>query len=197
MRPARRGWLVVIRPAGFYHRTPTGHNAATFEDALDRVHDGPFIIEWVTKLSLALARLHAQQRTPIDAILVDLTLPDSQGLATFNRLFVQASGISIMTLSELALLFIDLDNVKDINDSLDHNIGDQLLQAVALRLCSCLRSADTLSPSGGDEFVVLLEQNHSEEDATRTAEKIREALASTVEIAQQTLHISASIGIST
>ncbi|MBP8203900.1 MAG: GGDEF domain-containing protein [Pseudomonas sp.] len=151
----------------------------------------------MTKLSLALARLHAQQRTPIDAILVDLTLPDSQGLATFNRLFVQASGISIMTLSELALLFIDLDNVKDINDSLDHNIGDQLLQAVALRLCSCVRSADTLSPSGGDEFVVLLEQNHSEEDATRTAEKIREALASTVEIAQQTLHISASIGIST
>ncbi|MGE6790527.1 putative bifunctional diguanylate cyclase/phosphodiesterase [Pseudomonas guineae] len=389
--------------------TANSDDAATLDKVLDRAHDGPFCIEWVTRLSLALERLRLKEPVAIDAILVDLALPDSQGLATFSQLFALAPGIPIMTLSELdadqqtaeairlgaqgslskghfgsalvpqalrniirrkaveealfvekarliitlnsisdavigtdlhgnvdylnsaaeqmtgwlqadaqnqpidsvmrlvndqtrapvtnpifkvlqddackllatgtilirrdgsesaiedsaapihdsaghlkgavmvfhdiaaahaitekmahqaqhdsltnlpnrsllndritqaiglaerhnselALLFLDLDNFKHINDSLGHCIGDQLLQAVALRLCSCVRSSDTVSRMGGDEFVVLLSQNHSAEDAAHTAEKILESLAATFVIAQQQLFITASIGIST
>lgn len=388
--------------------TSNTHDASVLENALENAHDGPYSIEWVTRLSLALERLQAPQRATIDAILVDLALPDSKGLATFSALFAQAPSIPIMTLShldfdqetedaillgaqgslskghfgsalvpqalrniilrkaveealfveksrlaitlnsisdavigtdlegnvdylnaaaermtgwsleeaqkqpidnvmrlvntqtreqvhnpifhvlrddtckllaagtilirrdnsesaiedsaapihdsagrlkgavmvfhdmtaahamtekmahqaqhdsltnlpnrtllndritqaialaerhssDLALLFLDLDNFKHINDSLGHGIGDQLLQAVALRLIECVRSSDTVSRLGGDEFVVLLSQSHSAEDAARTAEKILETLAAPFDIAQQQLHISASIGIS-
>ncbi|WAC43432.1 EAL domain-containing protein [Pseudomonas sp. SL4(2022)] len=389
--------------------TSNSHDAATLEEALQRAQDGPFSIEWVTRLSIAMERLRADNAVTIDAILVDLHLPDSQGLATFTALFALVPGIPIMTLSELdadqqtseairqgaqgclykdyfnnalvpqalrniilrkaveealfvektrlaitlnsisdavigtdlhgqvdylnaaaermtgwqladaqkqpierimclvhsktrepvanpvvkvlqdntckllaagtllirrdgsestiedsaapihdsagrlkgavmvfhditaahamtekmthlaqhdsltnlpnrallndrigqaialaerhngqlALLFLDLDNFKHINDSLGHSVGDQLLQAVALRLSDCVRGSDTVSRLGGDEFVVLLGESHSAEDAARTAEKILEALASTYVIADQQLHISASIGIST
>ena len=389
--------------------TSNTHDAATLEEALERTQDGPFSLEWMTRLSPALERLQTQKKQTIDAILVDLNLPDSQGLATFNELFALVPGIPIMTLSELdadqqtaeaircgaqgslskghfgsallpqalrnvilrkkveealfvekarlvitlnsisdavvgtnlqgnvdylnsaaedmtgwkldeaqgkpidsvmclvngttrepvanpilkvlkddackvlasgtvlirrdgsesaiedsaapihdsagrlkgavmvfhdmtaahamtkkmahqaqhdaltnlpnrallndriyqaialaersgsslALLFLDLDNFKHINDSLGHGVGDQLLQAVALRLSDCVRSSDTVSRLGGDEFVVLLSESQSAEDAARTAEKILSTLAASFSIGQQQLHITASIGIST
>ncbi|WP_339906267.1 PAS domain S-box protein, partial [Pseudomonas guineae] len=81
--------------------TANSDDAATLDKVLDRAHDGPFCIEWVTRLSLALERLRLKEPVAIDAILVDLALPDSQGLATFSQLFALAPGIPIMTLSEL------------------------------------------------------------------------------------------------
>ncbi len=78
---------------------------------------------------------------------------------------------------QLAMLFMDLDRFKHINDSLGHAVGDQLLQSVARRLVSCMRHSDTVSRQGGDEFVVLLSTIKHAGDAAFSAQKILAALA--------------------
>jgi diguanylate cyclase (GGDEF)-like protein len=95
-----------------------------------------------------------------------------------------------------ALLFLDLDKFKHINDSLGHAVGDQLLQAVSQRLVQCVRSSDTVSRHGGDEFVILLANERRPEDAALAAEKILVALSTPFPIEGQQLHTSTSIGIS-
>jgi len=95
-----------------------------------------------------------------------------------------------------AVLFLDLDRFKHINDSLGHGVGDKLLQSVAQRLVACLRGSDTVSRQGGDEFVVLLSEIEHAQDAALSAEKMLLALAAPHTIAEKELHITASIGIS-
>lgn len=95
-----------------------------------------------------------------------------------------------------AVMLIDLDNFKDINDSLGHHAGDELLVTVAKRLTEVLRLTDTISRMGGDEFTVLLDQILSEDDAIVAAKKVLEGLAKPIRIGGETLSISASIGIS-
>ena len=96
----------------------------------------------------------------------------------------------------LAILFLDLDGFKHVNDSLGHVVGDQLLQSVAKRLESCVRAPDTLSRQGGDEFVVLLQEVQHPEDAANTASRLLTAVARTHVIGHRELHITASIGAS-
>jgi diguanylate cyclase (GGDEF)-like protein/PAS domain S-box-containing protein len=96
----------------------------------------------------------------------------------------------------LAVLFVDLDHFKHINDSLGHLIGDQLLRAVALRITPCVRSSDTVSRQGGDEFIVLLPEISHEEDAALIADKIRLAVLEPYTIANHLLHLTASVGVS-
>lgn len=98
--------------------------------------------------------------------------------------------------TQVAVLFLDLDNFKHINDSLGHAIGDQLLQSVALRLSACVRSSDTVSRQGGDEFVVLVTEDKNAENAALTADKILTALAAPHIIDEHELHVTTSIGIS-
>lgn len=98
--------------------------------------------------------------------------------------------------SRMAVLFIDLDRFKTINDSLGHAIGDAVLQAASDRLKTLLRQEDTLSRLGGDEFVVLLEDLGDGQNAANVAEKIIHALEKVLVIGNYPLHISASIGIS-
>jgi len=98
--------------------------------------------------------------------------------------------------AQLAVLFLDLDHFKHINDSLGHPIGDQLLKAVVLRLVACVRASDTVSRQGGDEFVVLLSEIEHPEDAAFIAEKMRAAVMVPYSIAKHDLHLSVSIGIS-
>ena len=95
----------------------------------------------------------------------------------------------------LALLFIDLDNFKQVNDNLGHASGDQLLQQVAQRLRQCLRASDTVARFGGDEFVILLEGSADGAQVSGIAEKIRQVLRLPVELAQSRLSVQASIGI--
>ena len=95
----------------------------------------------------------------------------------------------------LALLFIDLDRFKLVNDSLGHPVGDRLLQAVARRLLTCTRAADTVARIGGDEFVVLLGDLDRPETARHVAQKVLEALAEPVTLDGHSLQVTPSIGI--
>jgi len=97
--------------------------------------------------------------------------------------------------SSFALLFLDVDRFKQINDSLGHSIGDRLLQAIALRLTDCVRESDTVSRQGGDEFVLMLIDISGTRDATVCAEKICETLRLPFILDAHELHVSASIGI--
>jgi len=97
--------------------------------------------------------------------------------------------------TNLAVMFLDLDRFKTINDTLGHPVGDQLLQAVAKRLSGCLREGDTVSRWGGDEFTLLLPQITSAEDIAKAAQRIIEALRPAFLLAGHELYISSSIGI--
>jgi diguanylate cyclase (GGDEF)-like protein/PAS domain S-box-containing protein len=96
----------------------------------------------------------------------------------------------------LAVLFLDLDRFKHVNDSLGHVIGDTLLQSVARRLAACVRSSDTVSRQGGDEFVVLLSEIEHGDAAASSAQKVIAALVAPHEVAGHQLHVTVSIGIS-
>jgi diguanylate cyclase (GGDEF)-like protein/PAS domain S-box-containing protein len=96
----------------------------------------------------------------------------------------------------LAVLFLDLDGFKHINDSLGHPTGDRLLQSVARRLVECVRASDTVSRQGGDEFVVLLSEGAHWVDAAIVARRMLQAVAESHSIDQRDLHITTSIGVS-
>ncbi|MBU0689818.1 MAG: EAL domain-containing protein [Gammaproteobacteria bacterium] len=98
--------------------------------------------------------------------------------------------------SKLAMLFIDLDHFKHINDSLGHDIGDELLKQVSDRLKVCLRRTDTLARQGGDEFIALITDIGSETEASFVAEKMIAACAAGFEVNGHLLHVTPSIGIS-
>jgi diguanylate cyclase (GGDEF)-like protein/PAS domain S-box-containing protein len=96
---------------------------------------------------------------------------------------------------KVAVLFLDLDNFKVINDSLGHEVGDRLLVAVGERLRRCLRPEDSLARFGGDEFIILLEDIDTPKDFTRVIERIVEALESPFTIARQEIFATISIGV--
>jgi diguanylate cyclase (GGDEF)-like protein/PAS domain S-box-containing protein len=96
----------------------------------------------------------------------------------------------------VAVMFLDLDRFKNVNDTLGHAVGDDLLKHVAERLASVVRAVDTVSRLGGDEFVIVLHELLSPDDAVQVAEKILNALASVVSIGGHQLRATTSIGIS-
>ncbi len=112
-----------------------------------------------------------------------------------NDLFMQALLTAKRHNTVLAVLYLDLDRFKHINDSLGHAVGDRLLQAVALRLTECVRASDTVCRLGGDEFVIVLSEVAHAEDAAVCAEKILESLRVPNVIEGHEIHISSSIGI--
>jgi len=108
----------------------------------------------------------------------------------------QSIKISARDNQQMAILFLDLDRFKTINDSLGHIIGDLLLQEVASRIHKTLREHDTVSRNGGDEFVVVLEKLKSYNEAIGVAKKVIESLTAPFNIHSHGIHIGASIGIS-
>ena len=118
-----------------------------------------------------------------------------------NRMFLndrvgQAISLAKRNGKKVAVLFLDLDGFKHINDLLGHAIGDKLLQSVAKRLVDCIRGSDTVSRQGGDEFVILLLELEHAEDAAITAKRMLQAVAEGHAVDQHELHVTASIGVS-
>ncbi len=108
----------------------------------------------------------------------------------------QAITLAPRHMKKVAVLFLDLDGFKHINDSLGHPVGDKLLQSIARRLVDCVRNSDTVSRQGGDEFVVLLSEVERAEDAAITARRMLQAVAEAHSIDQHDLHVTTSIGAS-
>jgi diguanylate cyclase (GGDEF)-like protein len=113
-----------------------------------------------------------------------------------NDRFNQAIASAQRHRTKVALLFLDLDGFKHINDSLGHPIGDKLLQSISKRLVDSVRASDTVSRQGGDEFILLLLDVQHPEDTNGVARKILEAVADPHLIDDHNIHVTASIGIS-
>ena len=124
-------------------------------------------------------------------------LTDLPNRLLLNDRLSQAISLARRNCSQLAVLFLDLDGFKHINDSLGHSVGDKLLQSVAERLSACVRKSDTVTRQGGDEFVILLSEVTHAADAAIIAEKIIAELKRAHRIGKDRLRISASIGLST
>ena len=123
-------------------------------------------------------------------------LTDLPNRALLNDRLRQALAQAKRDRTKLAILFIDLDRLKPVNDTLGHDVGDLLLMEVALRLRSVMtRKVDTVARLGGDEFVVLLPRINKESDAETVAERILLALRQPFKADQHTIRISASIGV--
>jgi diguanylate cyclase (GGDEF)-like protein/PAS domain S-box-containing protein len=164
-------------------------SAAPIHDRTGRVTGGVIVFHDVTTSRAIVGEMkHLAEHDVLTDLPNRLLLKDriAQAVAAANR-----NG------SQVAVMFIDLDQFKHINDSLGHAIGDKLLQSVAGRLISCVRGSDTVSRQGGDEFVVLLSEIRHATDAGIMARKIIAALAASHAVAQHNLHVTVSIGVST
>src|SRR3984885_4426091 len=177
---------ILVRRDGF--RTP-------IEDSVAPIHDrqGQATGAVIVFRDVSVARAMAQQLAHSAEHDFLTGLPNRMLL---NDRVTQAITLAPRHLKKVAVLFMDLDGFKHINDSLGHPIGDQLLQSIAKRLVDCVRVSDTVSRQGGDEFVVLLAQAEHSEDAATIANRILRAVAEPHFIGQRDLYVTTSIGVS-
>lgn len=124
------------------------------------------------------------------------TVTDLPNRVLLNDRISQAISLARRQRRPLAVLFMDLDRFKNINDSLGHAAGDAVLQSVAKRLLASIRRSDTVSRRGGDEFVILLSEVTHPQDAATSARQILHSLGAPHPVGGQDLHVLASIGIS-
>jgi len=146
-------------------------------------------------MDIAFGLEHLQQAARIQHLAYYDALTDLPNQTLLREHAIQALATAHREGTEVALLFLDLDHFKNINDSLGHSVGDQLLQAVSTRLKHALRETDTVSRLGGDEFLVILAET-GPEGATQVARKIQEIFDRSFELNRRVLHLSTSIGIS-
>ena len=167
---------------------------AAIEDSAAPIHDrhgkvtGAVMVfhDVSTTRALSLNLAHQAQHDSLTDLPNRLLLDDRLGHAMVTARRHQ---------TKLAVLYLDLDRFKNVNDSIGHDIGDRLLQVVAQRLLVCVRGSDTVSRLGGDEFVILLSEVTAGQDAAISAEKILRAVSAPVDIDGHHLHASASVGI--
>jgi diguanylate cyclase (GGDEF)-like protein/PAS domain S-box-containing protein len=163
-------------------------SVSMLRDANGAVRSYVAIFQDITEQKLSERRLH--QLAHFDVL---TNLPNRR---TFSERIQHEIDLAVRRNTMLAVVFIDIDHFKTINDSLGHATGDLVLQAVASRLRFCLRVGDTVARIGGDEFVVLLEGNSKVDTFERVATKLAESLAAPIEIAGREMYVAASMGIS-
>lgn len=156
--------------------------------------DGLFLQAIANILAAAIARADDEQKIRHQALHDAVTGLPNRSLFE-DRLTLALAGARRHE-RRLAVLFVDLDSFKRVNDSLGHAIGDLVLKTVAERLSGCLRDADTLARFGGDEFAVLLPEIEADTDAITVVGRIHEALRSPLTVAGRQFVTSASVGIS-
>ena len=176
----------------------------TAEEALQAGASGHFVMLQEANANLVIASIEAHKLSEqAEAAKVELDhLAHHDALTDLpNRMLLQDRlGQAIEGAHrqgrQLAMMFLDLDHFKHINDSLGHSVGDRLLQSIAQRLVASVRHSDTVSRQGGDEFLILLPFIEHPEDAALSAQKMLAALVLPHRIDGQELHSSMSIGIS-
>jgi diguanylate cyclase (GGDEF)-like protein/PAS domain S-box-containing protein len=178
---------VLIRRDG--HEAAIEDSAAPIHDRRGRVTGAVMVFHDVTTARALSLRMSYLARHD--------SLTDLPNRILLNDRLTQAITLAYRHQQKLALLYLDVDRFKHINDALGHAVGDRLLQSVAQRLFDCVRTSDTVSRQGGDEFVILLTETKQARDAAVIAEKILLALAAPHRIDQHELHLTASIGIVT
>jgi diguanylate cyclase (GGDEF)-like protein/PAS domain S-box-containing protein len=177
---------ILIRRDGF--ETPIEDSVAPIHDREGQVTGAVIVLRDMSAAhAMALQMAHSAQHDFLTG------LPNR---VLLNDRVSQAIALAPRHRKEVAVLFLDLDGFKHINDSLGHPLGDKLLQSIAKRLVDCVRGTDTVSRQGGDEFVVLLSEVEHSEDAAITARRMLHAVAEAHSIDQHDLHVTASIGVS-
>ena len=165
------------------------------EDSVAPIHDregqvtGAVIVfrDVSAARTMALQMAHSAQHDHLTGLPNRMLLNDRVG---------QAINLAHRHTKKVAVLFLDVDGFKHINDSLGHPVGDKLLQSIASRLVDCVRGSDTVSRQGGDEFVVLLSEVEQPEDAAISARRMLQAVGQSHSLDHHDLHVTSSIGIS-
>ena len=157
---------VLVRRDGY--ETAIEDSTAPIHDSNGQVMGAVIVFHDVSKArSMVLEMSHLAQHD---------VLTDLPNRMLLNDRISQAIALARRNQTQVAVMFLDLDGFKHINDSLGHSVGDKLLQSVAGRLLACVRRSDTVSRIGGDEFVILLSQVERAEDASFSARKILRSL---------------------
>jgi diguanylate cyclase (GGDEF)-like protein/PAS domain S-box-containing protein len=177
---------VLIRRDGF--ESPIEDSAAPIHDRAGRVIGAVIVFHDVSAArAMSLQMTYSAQHDLVTNLPNRLLLSDR---------ISQAISLARRQRRPLAVLFLDLDRFKTINDSLGHAAGDSLLQSVSKRLLASIRRSDTVSRQGGDEFVILLSEITHPEDAATSARQILHSLSAPHSVGGQDLHVLGSIGIS-
>ncbi len=217
---AGRPMLEVLQILDAGSREPAPHpiNVAVGVDRTVRLSSNCILVRrdgFETPIEDSVAPIHDREGTETGAVIIFRDVSTARAMAAqmthsaqhdfltglpnrmlLNDRVTQAIVLAPRHSKKVAVLFLDLDGFKHINDSLGHPTGDKLLQSIAKRLVACVRSSDTVSRQGGDEFVVLLSEMEQSEDAAISALRILQAVAEAHTIDHHDLHVTASIGLS-
>jgi diguanylate cyclase (GGDEF)-like protein/PAS domain S-box-containing protein len=183
---ARTPNRLLLRRDGL--ETPIEEFTSSLRDRAGSVMGGVIVFKDLSEArAISLQAIHLAQHD---------VLTDLPSRLLLNDRLTQAMARAHRHGYRLAILFLDLDQFKHVNDSLGHVIGDTLLQSMARRLTTCVRSSDTVSRQSGDEFIVLLPEIDHGDDAAACARKIGAALLAPHVVAQHQLHVTVTTGIS-
>jgi len=195
--------LTGLRRQGDEARAELARLQGEVAQAVDRLKrsQAPYLLEANEQLVIAALRAQVDAELAAGALKQMSRSADVDALTQLpNRALLrdrlaQAIASARRQGARVALMFVDLDNFKEVNDTLGHAVGDEVLKLAAHRLASSVREADTVSRHGGDEFLILLTEVSQSSDAIRIAHKILAALGAPTRVGQHVLRLTASIGI--